>query len=138
MSDIYSQEKRSQIMGNISGKDTHPEVLVRKYLFAHGFRYRKNVKELPGKPDIVLSKFKTIILVHGCFWHGHTCKGGRLPKTRTEFWREKILKNKERDIKNKKDLQSLGWRVIVIWQCELSSATKRETYLTDLLNLIRS
>ena len=100
MSDIYSKSKRSNIMSKISGKETKPEILVRKYLFAQGFRYRKNVKELPGKPDIVLSKYKVVIFIHGCFWHGHSCKQGTLPQTNYNFWQEKIRKNLERDNRN--------------------------------------
>ena len=88
MSDIYSKSKRSDIMSRISGKETKPEILVRKYLFSKGFRFRKNVKELPGKPDIVLPKYKTVIFIHGCFWHGHTCKRGKLPQTNYQFWQK--------------------------------------------------
>lgn len=119
--DIYSSSKRSEIMSKISGKETQPEILVRRYLFAEGFRYRKNVKYLPGKPDIVLLKYKTVIFVHGCFWHSHTCKAAVLPKTRKEFWEEKIGKTKERDKKNQGDLILQGWKVIVIWQCDLKN-----------------
>ena len=88
MSDIFSQTKRSDIMSKISSKDTKPEILVRKFLFSKGFRYRINVKTLPGKPDIVLPKYKTIIFVNGCFWHGHNCKKGKLPSSNTDFWKE--------------------------------------------------
>ena len=90
MSDIFSQTKRSDIMSKISSKDTKPEILVRKFLFSKGFRYRINVKTLPGKPDIVLPKYKTIIFVNGCFWHGHNCKKGKLPSSNTDFWRKNI------------------------------------------------
>ena len=100
MSDIFSQTKRSDIMSKISSKDTKPEILVRKFLFSKGFRYRINVKTLPGKPDIVLPKYKTIIFVNGCFWHGHNCKKGKLPSSNTDFWKEKISNNKSRDAKN--------------------------------------
>ena len=93
MSDIFSQTKRSDIMSKISSKDTKPEILVRKFLFSKGFRYRINVKTLPGKPDIVLPKYKTIIFVNGCFWHGHNCKEGKLPSSNTDFWKEKISNN---------------------------------------------
>lgn len=119
MSDIFSSEKRSEIMSKISGKDTKPEIRVRKYLFANGFRYRKNVKELSGKPDIVLPKYKTVIFIHGCFWHGHNCKAGKLPATRNEFWKKKITANKERDNRNIESLRNKGWKAIVIWQCEV-------------------
>ena len=120
MSDIFPRAKRSVIMSKISGKETKPEVMVRKYLFAKGFRYRKNVKDLPGKPDIVLSKYKTVIFVNGCFWHGHeNCKYFRLPKTRTEWWKEKINRNKQRDTEQKATLENLGWKVMTVWECEI-------------------
>lgn len=119
MSDIYSKSKRSDIMSKISGKETKPEILVRKYLFSKGFRFRKNVKELPGKPDIVLSKYKTVIFIHGCFWHGHTCKRGKLPQTNHQFWQKKIEKNIERDNHNTNELEVKGWNIIIIWQCEI-------------------
>lgn len=93
MSDIYSKSKRSDIMSKISGRETKPEILVRKFLFSKSFRFRKNVRELPGKPDIVLRKYKTIIFVHGCFWHGHSCHYGARSRTNHEFWDEKIRKN---------------------------------------------
>ena len=96
-------------MSKISGKDTKPEITVRKFLHASGFRFRKNDSRYPGKPDIVLPKYKTMVFVHGCFWHGHSCKAGKLPKTRKEFWSKKIRDNKNRDIKNKKNLEKLGW-----------------------------
>lgn len=121
MTDIFSKQKRSQIMSKISGKDTKPEIKVRKYLFSKGFRYRKNVKDLPGKPDIVLPKYKAVIFVHGCFWHGHDCPAGKLPKTNYEFWSKKIGENKNRDQRNYEKLKEDGWDVIVIWQCEIKN-----------------
>jgi DNA mismatch endonuclease (patch repair protein) len=121
MPDIFSKQKRSDIMSHISGKETKPEILVRKFLFAKGFRFRKNVKELPGKPDIVLPKYKTVIFIHGCFWHGHTCKRGALPTTNSEFWKAKIGGNTERDKRNISELEKQGWDVIVIWQCEIKN-----------------
>jgi DNA mismatch endonuclease (patch repair protein) len=121
MSDIYSQQKRSDIMSHISGKETKPEILVRKFLFANGFRFRKNVKDLPGKPDIVLPKYKTVIFIHGCFWHGHTCNRGALPETNFEFWKTKIGGNIERDKRDVSELKKQGWNVIVIWQCEIKN-----------------
>ena len=134
MSDIFSKSKRSEIMSKISGKETKPEVLIRKLLFAHGFRFRKNVKELPGKPDIVLAKYKTIIFIHGCFWHGHEdCRKAALPATNTEFWKEKIGKNIERDQKDIRILESLCWKVIVIWQCEIKNIRLRESRLQKLI-----
>lgn len=120
MADVHSPETRSYNMSRIQGKDTKPEEKVRKYLFSQGFRYRKNDKRLPGKPDIVLPKYKTVIFVNGCFWHKHEgCKYFVWPKTNEDFWRAKILANVSRDQKNMKLLSELGWNVIVIWECEL-------------------
>lgn len=111
-------------MSRISGKDTKPEVLVRKYLFSKGFRYRKNDVRLPGKPDIVLAKYKTVIFVNGCFWHGHEgCRYFVWPKNNAQFWRTKISGNVERDKKTYYQLNQLGWRVIVVWECELKSGS---------------
>ena len=136
MSDIYSKSKRSSIMSKISGKDTKPEILVGKYLFSKGFRFRKNIKDLPGKPDIVLPKYKTIIFINGCFWHGHeNCKKATLPATNTEFWREKISGNIIRDKGNIQKLIGMGYKVIIVWQCELT-ASFRETTLNSLLKKI--
>lgn len=137
MSDIFSQTKRSDIMSKISSKDTKPEILVRKFLFSKGFRYRINVKTLPGKPDIVLPKYKTIIFVNGCFWHGHNCKKGKLPSSNTDFWKEKISNNRLRDDKNSDLLVKLGWKVIIIWQCEISKIDNRIEILNKLLEDIK-
>ncbi len=137
MADIYSPKKRSYIMSRISGKETKPEILVRKFLFSQGFRYRKNVKDLPGKPDIVLPKYKTVIFVHGCFWHGHNCPAAKLPDTNREFWERKIASNKKRDRKNIMKLKKAGWKVIVIWQCELSTKSKRQKTLSELIKILR-
>jgi len=138
MTDIFSKQKRSEIMSKISGKETKPEILVRKYLFANGFRYRKNVKDLPGKPDIVLPKYKTVIFIHGCFWHGHNCKAGKLPKTRKEFWKEKINRNIQRDKNNKIELQKQGWKVITIWQCKLKNKMIQEKTLKNLIDTLHN
>lgn len=129
MSDIFSKTKRSNIMSKISGKETKPEILVRKFLFSKGFRYRKNVKELPGKPDIVLPKYKTIIFVHGCFWHGHTCKSGKLPETNRNFWEVKIGKNIVRDNCDIIKLKEAGWKVLIIWQCEIKNKISQKERL---------
>lgn len=136
MSDIYSKSKRSDIMSKISGKETKPEILVRKYLFSKGFRFRKNVKELPGKPDIVLPKYKTVIFIHGCFWHGHTCKRGKLPQTNYQFWQKKIEKNIERDNRNTNELEVKGWNVIIIWQCEIQNYSLQKERLDKLVTEI--
>jgi DNA mismatch endonuclease (patch repair protein) len=137
MSDIYSKQKRSEIMSRISGKETKPEILVRKFLFANGFRFRKNVKDLPGKPDIVLPKYKTVIFIHGCFWHGHTCKRGTLPTTNIEFWKTKIGGNIERDKRDISELEKQGWNVIVIWQCEIKNIELQNERLAKLLSEIK-
>ena len=107
-------------MSRIKGKDTKPEIVLRHVLHAKGFRYRKNVKSLPGKPDIVLPKYHTIIFVHGCFWHRHEgCKQATTPKSRTDFWLEKFQKNVQNDAKHIQELKNMGWKVIVLWECEL-------------------
>lgn len=137
MSDIFSFQKRSDIMSKIGGKNTKPEILVRKFLFSKGFRYRINVKTLPGKPDIVLPKYKTVIFVNGCFWHGHNCKKGKLPSSNIDFWRGKISNNKLRDDKNSDLLIKLGWKVIIIWQCEISKIDNRTKILNKLLEDIK-
>jgi len=130
MSDIFSKKKRSEIMSKIRATETKPEKIVRKFLFAKGFRFRKNLKSLPGKPDIVLSKYKTAIFIHGCFWHGHkNCKAATLPKTRKKFWTDKITDNKKRDAKNYKELKKIGWKVITIWQCQIKNKSRQERTL---------
>ena len=121
--DVHDKETRSYNMSRIKGKDTKPELLVRKFLHAHGFRYKLHDKKLPGKPDIVLPKYNTVIFVHGCFWHGHkNCKYATIPKTRTQWWLNKITRNKSNDIKNTSALKSLDWKVIVIYECSLKKA----------------
>lgn len=120
MADVHDKATRSYNMSQIKGKDTKPEMLVRKFLHAHGFRYRLHVKDLPGKPDIVLPKYKTVIFIHGCFWHGHlNCKYAAIPKTRTEWWQNKINGNISNDKKAVKDLKERGWRCIIVWSCYL-------------------
>jgi len=137
MSDKFSKEKRSDIMSKISGKNTKPEIIVRKYLFSKGLRFRINVKNLPGKPDIVLPKFKVVVFVHGCFWHGHSCKRGKLPQTNKEFWENKINKNIHRDNKNISELEKNGWKVIIIWQCEIQNKKIEKSRLNFLIQEIR-
>ena len=128
MADVHSPETRSYNMSRIRGKNTKPEELVRKYLFAQGFRYRKNDARLPGKPDIVLPKYKTVIFVNGCFWHAHEgCRYFVWPKNNAEFWKKKIDGNIERDAKNQRLLTELGWRVIVVWECELKNSMTEYT-----------
>lgn len=118
---------RSYNMSRIRSKDTKPELLVRKYLFAHGYRFRKNVKGLPGTPDIVLQKYRCCIFVHGCFWHGHDHI--RYPRTNAEFWRNKITRNQQRDATNKERLRRMGWYVITIWECQLTPNCRQRTLL---------
>ena len=125
--DNRTSVQRSKNMSNIHSKNTKPEVTVGKYLFGLGFRYRKNVNALPGKPDFVFRKYKTVIFVNGCFWHGHDgCKYFVMSKSNTDFWREKIEYNKTRDRENIKKLMELGWRVIIVWECELRHGDKEK------------
>lgn len=120
MADLLTKEKRSWNMSRIKGKDTKIEVKVRKYLFSKGFRYRKNVATLPGKPDIVLPKYKTAIFVHGCYWHRHPgCKYAYMPKTNVEFWEKKFSENIANDEKNRLKLETSGWTVITLWECDI-------------------
>lgn len=115
MVDRISKETRSYNMSRIRGKDTKPEILVRKYLFSRGLRFRKNDKRYPGSPDIVLPKYKTIVFVHGCFWHLHEgCKYARIPKSNVDYWEKKLYRNRERDKHNQKELEKMGWNVITV------------------------
>lgn len=126
MADVHEPETRSYNMSQISGKDTKPEMIVRKFLHANGFRYRLHVKDLPGKPDLVLPKYNTVIFVHGCFWHAHEdCKYFKIPDTRTGWWKEKLYGNKDRDERNVEELEEMGWKVIVVWECELKAEKKK-------------
>ena len=134
MVDVHNKATRSYNMSRIKSKDTKPEILVRKFLFANGFRYRLHVKELPGKPDIVLPKYKTVIFVNGCFWHGHeNCKYFVLPKTRTEFWINKINTNISNDKKNINELTKNGWKILVFWECQLCNLN----LLNDIIKNIK-
>lgn len=120
MADIFSSRDRARIMSRVKSENTVPEVIVRKYLFSKGLRFKKNVPSLPGKPDIVLPKYKTIVFVHGCFWHGHIdCKHSALPKSNIAYWKNKVEKNIERDRTSILKLSENGWRVFVIWECEI-------------------
>lgn len=128
MADVLTPQQRSYNMSRIRNKNTKPEEIVRKYLFSRGFRYRKNVSKLPGKPDIVLPKYKTIVFVNGCFWHKHEgCHYFVWPKNNAEFWKKKIEDNVKRDVYNYEELKELGWHVIVVLECELKSACRKET-----------
>jgi len=122
MPDVHTPEQRSFNMSRIRSKDTKPEMLVRKFLFSQGFRYRLHTKKLPGKPDIVLPKYKTVVFIHGCFWHGHEgCRYFVIPKTRTDWWRDKIGRNRENDKLNAQKMKEMGWRVLEIFECGLKS-----------------
>ena len=134
--DIFDKSKRSQLMAKVKQKNTAPEIIVRKFLFSKGFRYRINVKSLSGTPDIVLSKYKTVIFVHGCFWHGHTCRAGHLPSSNVDYWVTKIEKNIERDNRKINELKKLGWNVVVIWQCEIKALKNREIRFSKLISEI--
>ena len=133
MTDVMTPEQRRRCMQHIRSRNTKPEILVRKYLFAAGLRFRKNVRRLPGTPDIVLKKYKTVIFINGCFWHGHAgCDLFRLPKTNTDFWRSKIERNRARDARINLQLRDMGWNVIQIWECQLRPK-HREATLESLL-----
>ena len=133
MTDIMSQSDRSKHMSKVKTRNTNIEVKVRKWLFAHGFRYRINVKVLPGKPDIVLHKYKCVIFINGCFWHGHNCKDGHLPKSNVEFWEKKINENRLRDKRVNQSLFEQGWHVITIWKCQLKDF---DNFMEQILKLI--
>lgn len=128
MADVHTPETRSYNMSRIRGKNTKPEIIVRKYLHSKGFRFRLHKKEMPGKPDIVLPKYKTVIFINGCFWHGHkNCKYFVVPKTRTEWWISKIEKNRLVDKRNNDKLKKNGWKIITIWECQLRSKNFSKT-----------
>ncbi|MBL7738825.1 MAG: DNA mismatch endonuclease Vsr [Chitinophagaceae bacterium] len=133
MADVHDKKTRSYNMSQIRATDTKPELLVRKFLHGHGFRYKLHDKTLPGKPDIVLPKYKTVIFVHGCFWHGHkNCRYFVVPKTRTQWWLDKISRNKGNDEKTVKALKKGGWKIITVWECQLKPARAEKT-LSSLL-----
>lgn len=135
MSDVYSPEKRSAVMRRVKGKDTTPELAVRKALTRLGARYRLHRKDLPGKPDIVLPGRRLALFVHGCFWHGHDCaRGARVPKQNRDYWVGKVARNRDRDAANRAALERQGWRVETIWECELKDRATFDRTLTGLLN----
>lgn len=136
MADVFSVKKRSEIMRSIHGKDTKPEMIVRKLVFKLGFRYRLHVKKLPGNPDLVFPSKKKIIFVHGCYWHRHRCKKGRsLPSTNINFWAEKLEKNKNRDIKKRRELRHKGWEIMIIWECQ-TTPKKTDRLVNRIINFL--
>jgi DNA mismatch endonuclease (patch repair protein) len=130
---MYTRKRRSQIMSRITSKNTLPEMRVRQALHSLGYRFRLHRSDLPGKPDIVLPKYKIVIFVHGCFWHGHTCCDGRRPKSNVDYWNPKLDRNIERDREHSIQLRLLGWRRYVVWECEALSKTKLERRLRTML-----
>lgn len=135
MTDVHNKETRSYNMSQIKGKNTKPEILIRKFLFSNGFRFRLHVKDLPGKPDIVLPKHRTVIFINGCFWHGHIgCKYFKFPKTRLDWWKEKIEKTRLNDILNHKMLENMNFKVIIVWECQI----KNRSIYSDLIRNIMS
>jgi len=136
MVDNLSKEERSRVMALVKQKDTRPEMTVRSFLHRRGLRYRLHDKRLPGKPDMVFPKYKTVVFVHGCFWHGHSdpdCKLARTPKSNVKFWKDKVSGNQERDKRNVEQLQKMGWRVLLIWECQIGN----KNLLEDLVVAIR-
>ncbi|MBP4043946.1 very short patch repair endonuclease [Chromobacterium violaceum] len=130
MTDIVDKATRSRMMSGIRGKNTKPELLIRKALHARGFRYRLHNKNLPGKPDLAFPKYKAVVFIHGCFWHGHDCHYFKVPQTRTAFWLEKINGNRERDTRQLMQLRLAGWRILVVWEC---ATRKKEPSGNDIL-----
>ena len=132
--DVFTREKRSQIMSRVSGKNTKPEIAVRSLIHNMGYRFRLYRKDLPGKPDITLPKYKKVIFVHGCFWHGHTnCSRSKRPTTNKEFWRNKLDKNIKRDKASVKALKQSGWEVLIVWTCEVNNTNKLKIKLLSFL-----
>lgn len=124
LADVFTPGKRSEVMSRIRGRDTRPELVVRKGLHARGFRYRLHDRRLPGRPDLVFPKFRAVILVNGCFWHGHDCHLFRIPRSRRNFWEQKIDGSRQRDARNLRLLGEAGWRVMIVWECALKGRTK--------------
>lgn len=133
MADTITPEKRSEIMSRIRSRDTKPEMTVRRLVHGMGYRYRLHQKKLPGQPDLVFTPRKKVIFVHGCFWHMHSCPHGRIPKTRRAYWKKKLNTNVKRDAKQKKLLESDGWRVLVIWECETKELSKLKRTIQKFL-----
>jgi len=124
MTDTVSPEKRSEVMSKVGSRDTKPELLIRKGLHARGFRYRLHAKDLPGKPDLVFRRYRSVIFVNGCFWHGHSCPRCRMPNSNADYWKQKVARNVKRDASNRQSLLDEGWRVLTIWECALTGKWK--------------
>ncbi len=125
MADVVDKATRSRMMSGIRSKNTKPEIIIRKALHSRGYRYRLHSVELPGKPDIIFVSRKAVVFVHGCFWHGHGCHLFKWPATRQDFWKAKILRNREKDCEVRETLNSMGWRVLVIWECVLKGRSRK-------------
>lgn len=140
MTDVFNKSKRSRIMALVKGKDTKPEINIRKALFSRGFRYRLHDRKLFGSPDLIFPRYKAIIFIHGCFWHNHGCRNGRLPASNVDFWEKKLTQNSLRDQKNIAKLKKLGWKVLIIWSCSLKGKNKvpSEIFLEETINWIKS
>ncbi len=135
--DVHSPEQRSFNMSRIRSKNTKPEMVVRKWLWANGYRYRLHRKDLPGKPDIVLSKYRTVIFVHGCFWHRHGCRYTAMPSSRKRFWQKKFESNIQRDTANRENLEKAGWNVLILWECEIKYGGEFREIILSFLNKIQ-
>lgn len=136
MADVVDWQTRSRMMSGIRGKNTKPEIFIRKALHAGGYRFRLHRKDLPGSPDIVLPKYRAVILINGCFWHGHDCRLFKWPKTRPDFWREKIERNIRRDQRNQANLKQLGWRLCILWECQIKGGgdVRRREVITRIMD----
>ena len=138
MTDFMTKAERSLWMANIRGKDTKPELVVRKFVHGQGLRFRLHAANLPGRPDLILPRYRAAVFVDGCFWHGHRCQGKRIPKRNSAFWGAKIATNKARDRRNQRTLRAAGWRVLRVWECQLSKKGSRERVLPKLVERIRT
>ncbi len=139
--DVVNRETRSSMMRGIGSRNTKPELLIRKYLFSMGFRYRINDRKIFGSPDIVFPKYHAVVFIHGCFWHGHECELFKLPETHTEFWKEKIETNRDRDVKVLNQLRSEGWRICILWECAVKGKAqlqKLDTTVCKIAEWVRS
>ncbi len=135
--DTLTPTERSARMSLIGSRDTKPELLVRKAVWAAGYRYRLYAKDLPGRPDLVLPRLRTVVFVHGCYWHAHTCQRGRIPEQNSDMWRGKFTKNKTRDVRNVRLLRKQGWSVVTVWECSLATLRSRESAIRRLLSFLR-